>query len=473
METPPEQRKGSWKKWLVIAVLPLLVLIGIVLIYDALGLAKLSQAIKATEAMGGPVTLEQVLAARKTYPEDKNGANVILGIKDRLIAIRKEKLFDDLPIFGSRNERITVGRRWSTAADQCTRKFLDSVQKELATIDTLKQYEGGYFPMTANPRLIDTLVPNFGPVRAVCQFKSLQVLHRAMNGDTTQLVDDVKVLVRTCSLVGDDPLFIPVLVHIACAALTLQIVEDVCALTPVKPDQLRELQDILGWLDKGERRIAWSMRGERAFLITTMDHIRATGGDITLDTDPFLRAAKCPGVRGFLMRDEAEVIVRFNQMIVAAEQSQSMKEALVFDQETANLGATSPISRVLCSGFSRFVALEIRQNAMARCAQVAMAVEQYRIETGSFPARLDQLVPKYIEKIPADPFKQDQPLKYAVKADRVIVYSVGVDGNDNGGNVDHEKAIDEEKGDDGFILLFPAARNLPPQPTTTTSAPAE
>jgi hypothetical protein len=61
-----------------------------------------------------------------------------------------------------------------------------------------------------------------------------------------------------------------------------------------------------------------------------------------------------------------------------------------------------------------------------------LAVEQYRLERGSEPAALIELVPGYLPSVPMDPCSAG-PLRYRQAPSGPLVYSVGPDGVDNGG----------------------------------------
>ncbi len=63
--------------------------------------------------------------------------------------------------------------------------------------------------------------------------------------------------------------------------------------------------------------------------------------------------------------------------------------------------------------------------------QLTLAVKAYHIDTGIYPASLDQLVPKYIGTIPSDPF-DGKPLRYS--KEKKIIYSVGTSTKDVGGS---------------------------------------
>ena len=81
-----------------------------------------------------------------------------------------------------------------------------------------------------------------------------------------------------------------------------------------------------------------------------------------------------------------------------------------------------------------------------------MALERYRRDHGGWPSSLRLLVPPYIEKIPLDPF-DGKPLHYRPFDEGVVIYSVGVDGVDNGGQIDRKATQGSDQGlDFGFRL---------------------
>jgi len=102
----------------------------------------------------------------------------------------------------------------------------------------------------------------------------------------------------------------------------------------------------------------------------------------------------------------------------------------------AELGAhpkDHPLGRALFPRHEQAVTEHYRGTAQRRLAAAALAIRAYAAAQGdAMPKRLDDLVPKYIPSIPNDPMTAGQPLKYA--ADRALVYSVGDDGVDNGGD---------------------------------------
>ncbi|MCE5324057.1 MAG: hypothetical protein ABFD46_06110 [Armatimonadota bacterium] len=65
---------------------------------------------------------------------------------------------------------------------------------------------------------------------------------------------------------------------------------------------------------------------------------------------------------------------------------------------------------------------------------VSLALQAYHSDHGNYPSRLQDLVPAYLSTIPKDPFNTKRPLIYKKTAKGYLLYSVGPDGVDNGGN---------------------------------------
>ncbi len=79
----------------------------------------------------------------------------------------------------------------------------------------------------------------------------------------------------------------------------------------------------------------------------------------------------------------------------------------------------------------------LRQDARQLVFEVLLAAQAHRRDHGEFPENLAQLVPRFLPSVPLDPFDPAAgPLRYrrddALKA---VVWSVGDDGIDGGGNV--------------------------------------
>ena len=64
------------------------------------------------------------------------------------------------------------------------------------------------------------------------------------------------------------------------------------------------------------------------------------------------------------------------------------------------------------------------------------ALRAYRLDHGSYPAALAQLLPAYLHSIPPDPFGAGEPLHYRRTGQGYTLYSIGPNGKDDHGSID-------------------------------------
>lgn len=89
--------------------------------------------------------------------------------------------------------------------------------------------------------------------------------------------------------------------------------------------------------------------------------------------------------------------------------------------------------------------------------QTGFALAAYREDHGSFPAELDQLVPKYLEEVPNDIFAGNKsPLRYQIDHGGYLLYSIGPNRHDEDG-----KNRDDDSTDDPWNTCDDIALRVP------------
>jgi hypothetical protein len=111
-----------------------------------------------------------------------------------------------------------------------------------------------------------------------------------------------------------------------------------------------------------------------------------------------------------------------------------------------------------------------RYRAILRCIVATLAVERYRLAHDHWPDSLGDLVPAQLRDVPTDPF-DGKPLRYLQLDGGVVIYSVGPDGQDDGGTIDR-KNPNRDGTDIGFRLWdVPHRRQPPPDPEVPVPPP--
>ena len=139
-----------------------------------------------------------------------------------------------------------------------------------------------------------------------------------------------------------------------------------------------------------------------------------------------------------------------------------MEQALisppVFEEYSRNynqfFGSKSPfktLAAIALPNFTKATQTTAHNQAMADEAQIACALERYRLAHGEYPGTLDALVPQFIEKLPHD-IIGGEPLIYRRTSDgKFLLYSIGWNEKDDGGQdvsaTSPNGAIDFTKGD--------------------------
>jgi hypothetical protein len=96
-------------------------------------------------------------------------------------------------------------------------------------------------------------------------------------------------------------------------------------------------------------------------------------------------------------------------------------------------------SVVTLSGLSRKV---MRIEAARQAVITAIALKRYQLKLGGYPEKLSELVPKFFPAVPLDPV-DGQPLRYRLNSGGTfLLYSVGENGKDDGGNPAPEKGVE-------------------------------
>ncbi|HEX8551612.1 MAG TPA: hypothetical protein VF681_08660 [Abditibacteriaceae bacterium] len=93
-----------------------------------------------------------------------------------------------------------------------------------------------------------------------------------------------------------------------------------------------------------------------------------------------------------------------------------------------------PFSRsMLGDYYGQIRFLSARSDASNAVWLCALALRAFRVENGTYPTRLDELMSGYLKAVPADPFGGGEKLRYKRTANSYVLWSIGPDGKDDGG----------------------------------------
>jgi hypothetical protein len=98
-------------------------------------------------------------------------------------------------------------------------------------------------------------------------------------------------------------------------------------------------------------------------------------------------------------------------------------------------------------GLGRVIDRVMRMETARQIVITAIALKRYQIKHGNFPEKLSDLVPEFLATVPQDPV-DGQLLRYRLKENGTfLLYSVGANGKDDGGDPRLEKGVESSSLD--------------------------
>ena len=146
--------------------------------------------------------------------------------------------------------------------------------------------------------------------------------------------------------------------------------------------------------------------------------------------------------------------VKFDRPEGYVERQTLLREAEAEARKTHPQGA---LARVLVTGFDDILRVQFRTLASNRAGAVLVAATKHRLETGSLSESLDILVPARLPTLPLDPFTTGSSLRMKLTPEELVVWSVGPDGEDDGGPEPSGAARDFRNDDVGLRMRTAAA----------------
>jgi len=391
-------------------------------------------------------------AKRTQPPEGRNGADLIRPIAN---AAPKE--------WGKR----LLGPEWNAERDvpaniRYPQELIDEVKAEceaakdaIAIARTMKDRPTGQRAIRLETDAISTKLPDTQDTRVVVNLLRWDVVLAVESADANRAGDSLGAMLATSRSLGSEPFLISQLVRIACRTITTRQLEWALAQGTLPEAKLQELQLAIAD-DAEEPLLLHGLRGERA----AMDVLLANLLSGAVDPGAWREVGDVhQGVvgrvgwwwyRGWRLHgDRARMLASFNTFIERAKlpvEEQASDPAAFKDPEFDD---EHRIYKLIFPSVQRVSQSWWRSVAETRCTVVGVACERFRMKHGRWPESTAALVPEFLPAVPLDPFDK-RPLRFKRLDDGLVIYSVGQDRADDGGDL---RRIERPEGkDEGFRL---------------------
>jgi hypothetical protein len=309
-------------------------------------------------------------------------------------------------------------------------------------------------------RLISEILPELQNWRTPARFLALHARYETARGNPHAALQDVDALFKLARHCGDEPLLISLLLGIALeqtAAESLQNVLTTASLTAEDLESLK-IDEFTSWQKQFQRAFRMEEVLQMSFLeLYASGNLPQTSENNHGPAVPQMPAPMAQVFRIFSLQADQEtqrrICEEFRKLVALPYYQAAAKwEDLNRDEQflLRPSGIISYLSVLTLPALSSAHRSVARGDALHATAVLALALERYHAKHGRFPDQLDELTPEFLVLSPLDPF-DGKPMKYKRTEHGVIVYSIGPDMIDDGGQPIDETQK-ERKGDVVFEL---------------------
>ena len=326
------------------------------------------------------------------------------------------------------------------------------------------------FPRNWTRPSIDMLLPEIQSLRQAGRLLALAARREAADGEAADAIRDVVRIQKMGRHAASEPILISALVGLALdrdANATLADVLPQLRKADLPLLDSAEVADLLGstpTLAKqfyGEEAFGLSLFADLADGRTDIRSLEPTlaGGPPEQVTSPLARLVTAPLsslFRAFFITDDIaayRAIMKRYQALVASPPSwpdlKKRSEEIQQEITSANRGL---VTSLMTPALSAVLRSRVQAVAQHEAAAVLVAATRQRLASGGLPTTLDELVPHRLPAVPRDPFVADAPLLLRRTDTEWTIYSVGPDGEDDGGPVPADAEKREDNDDVGLSM---------------------
>jgi hypothetical protein len=391
---------------------------------------RLAAELAKVRAAGEPSSAEEIEAFYRSPPPAQDTTQLWLSAAARLDTPQFRADAASLPFVGDGADAIPLaGEAWPQLA--AAEQFLANYRVSLDEMHQAARQGGrARFP-TRFEEGITMRLPHVQNQRTVVQLLALESAVRLHRGRPDEAAESVLAMFAAARSLEQEPILISQMVRMALDGKARERLAWLLSAGALDDEQLARFDAELAMCDyqAASRR---GLLGERCLGI----QVFANPALLDPQTAPVVK------VLGLTRAgDEALYLQIMAEMIAAAENTgiARTQAAADTDAQIRRLAAQTsaklrfPITLLMVPALTSFAETVNRNEAHRDATRLAVAIERFRLSQGRPPSTLDELVPKYSESLPSDPF-DGASLRYRVDADEYVVYSVGSNLADDGGS---------------------------------------
>jgi hypothetical protein len=360
--------------------------------------------------------LEDIEAARRTIPDERNSARIVVtafglmpqgGLIHQALKPLEKKPYPPQLLDKTRASLLERELKPFTKALIAARRVADMPQG---------RHRLEYAPNPLEMELLDEQ-----KTVAVGSLLRYDVWNLAQKGETRAALRSCQAILNVGRSIGDEPIMVSQFIRAGLVSIHADWLERVLALGEPPLEDLASLQSLLAE-EESHPSLLIALRGERA-----IQHLISTGlanGSLSAGADVWNRNSRFNWPPPLAQWDTAHtaclehprLLELLSRAIAAAnlpaDQQMVAERASQIDNDLSKLAVRGTIlTAKLTSALQTLPKATRRKLAQVRCLQVLLALERYRRSSGDWPVDLKDLTPELINGVPIDPF-DGQPIRY-------------------------------------------------------------
>jgi len=311
----------------------------------------------------------------------------------------------------------------------------------------------------------ETPIPNFVTLRTVSQRLAALAECHLLLGQPEKALDDLTLIHLLCRVLelrptGRPMTLVAAMINVAITQLYVDTIQDGMRMQVWQEPQLAALQEQLKEIHLRQyvvnafavEQAATCAFGELASPEKIMETFKPASKPIKNSkfaffywlfdfdrlTSPFTYYRLIP--RGWVYQN---IVVNANLHQIINEGLDSTNELVVphrvaainptIERELAHASPFKILASIAIPNTSKAFQTMAHNQTAANQAQVACALERYRLAHGEYPATLEALTPQFIDKIPVDMVGGQPPRYHRTEDGKFLLYSIGWSEADHGG----------------------------------------
>ncbi|MBN1848941.1 MAG: hypothetical protein JW932_10185 [Deltaproteobacteria bacterium] len=317
-------------------------------------------------------------------------------------------------------------------ASQEVRAFLEKHQNTLAIIHHAASMTGYNLEVDIS-NFFNYPIPQYSNYQNFARLLSLSARSKARAGDMADVAQDLGAIEKMAEHLYGYPILISVLAASALETIQYETLENILSgesrpINHFMNIPIRAHPSIRGHFTRALHMEAYAGLHLLVSVSLSTDIFKTDDPRWDSSTLPTTMRSELPTIwwRVFILPSEIraakDIITR--EMTKPVESYKALEEHLNAIYDAAESGKMSIFTGISAPSYGAYVSRAMSRDAMKGLYDLALALTSYQTITGRYPNHLEDLVPKYIDRIPVDPF-DDTPLKMKSISGGLDLYSIG------------------------------------------------